>query len=132
MLSLLVVGDAESEVQAAVGLSNLILLEGGEREDDSDLLIVVEGAGDDGPTRGEGDGRTRGELFDLVVVVFGSGGGGRARNDRGTPEQSVGGIQSSLLSLPDLTFCTKPSCSRKLFAKFEHGVEARITRLSFR
>ena len=81
MLSLLVVGDAETEVQAAGGFSTLTLFGGGEREDDSDLLIVVRGVGDDGLTRGEGGGRTRGELFGLVVVVFGLGIGGRARDD---------------------------------------------------
>lgn len=81
--------DAEVEAEAAGGLSILIFLGDGEREEDSDRLIVVPGVGDDGSTRGEGDGKTRGELFGLVVVVFGLGGGGRARDDRGTPEHSA-------------------------------------------
>jgi len=79
--------DAEVQAEAAGGLSTLTLFRGGEQEDDSDLLIVVGGVGDDGPTRGEGGGRTRGELFGSVVVVFRPGEGGRARTDRGTPEQ---------------------------------------------
>jgi len=83
--------DAEVQAEAAGGLSTLTLLGDGEREDDSDRLIVVGGVGDHGPTRGGGGGRTRRELFGFVVVVFRLGGGGRARNDRGTPEQLVSG-----------------------------------------
>ena len=122
--------EAEAGAEAPEGLSILTLLGEGEPDDERKRLIVVEGVDEDGPTRGEGGRRSRGELLCSVAVVLRPGEGGRARNVEAAPEQLESG-RIDQLALPDLTFSTRPSCSRKLFAELEHWVEANVTRMSF-